>query len=126
MFFFWGGGDFAHFFATFVSPLFTHYDITQHVHMISRSLLSGRMFISRTVSAKTSFTFMRFFALASTKGQPQIWARAMPSTVGTSRWLSRSTLLPTSRMGTRSVPFTRTIWSRIVLMSCNKLKIRRK
>ena len=27
------------------------------------------------------------------------------------------TLLPTKRMGTRSVPFTRTIWSRIVLIS---------
>ena len=91
----------------------------QHVHTISLSLAADDLrFISRTISAKTSLTLVLFLALLSTKEQPQICARAIPSTVGTSRCPSRSTLLPTRRIGTRSVPFTRVIWSRIVLMSC--------
>merc|ERR1719402_1124579 len=109
---------FQHYFPLFKNHGY-HYDITQHVQMISLSLVSGFMFISRTVSANTSFTFILFLADASTKGHPQTWARPMPSTCGTSRCDSRSTLLPTSRMGTRSVPLTLTIWSRIVLMSWN-------
>jgi len=48
------------------------YEIEQQVQMISRSLELFLKFISRTISAKTSFTLIRFLALASTKEQPQI------------------------------------------------------
>ena len=72
------------------------------------------MFISLTVSANTSFTFILFLAEASTKGQPQICARAIPSTVGTSLCDSKSTLFPTSKIGTLSDPFT-------LGLSCAKL-----
>ena len=74
-----------------------------------RFSLAGLQFISRTISAKTSFTFILFLAEASMKGQFHAWAKARPSIVATSRWCSRSTLFPTSSKGTRSVPFTRVI-----------------
>ena len=53
-----------------------HYEITQHSHTISRSLVLCLRFISRTISANTSLTFVRCLALASTKEQPHIWAKA--------------------------------------------------
>merc|ERR1719193_1979559 len=93
------------------------YDIEQQVNDISLSLLSCLIFISLTVSANTSLTFLLFFAEDSTKGQPHICARAIPSTVGTSLCDSRSTLFPTNNTGTLSDPFTLTIWSLMVLMS---------
>ena len=49
-----------------------HYEITQHSHTISRSLVLCLRFISRTISANTSLTFVRCLALASTKEQPHI------------------------------------------------------
>ena len=77
----------------------------------------GRQFISRTISMKTSLTLCVLRAEASRKGQPQNEANDAPSLVPTSLWCPRSHLLPTSNIGTLSVPFTRTIWSFIVLMS---------
>ncbi len=48
------------------------YKIEQQVHTISRSLELFLRFISLTISAKTSFTLVLFFALLSMKEQPQI------------------------------------------------------
>lgn len=76
-------------------------------------------FISRTISANTSLTLVRFLALASTNGQPQNWARVLPSIVGTSRWCSRSILLATSKIGTRSDPLTLVMSSFMGFMSWN-------
>ena len=62
-----------------------YYDITQHWSQAkSLSLELVRKFISRTISAKTSFTFILLFALLSMNEQFQICARA---------WKERETLL---------------------------------
>ena len=53
-----------------------YYEMTQHSHEISRSFVLCLRFISRTISANTSLTFVRCLALASTKEQPHIWAKA--------------------------------------------------
>jgi len=82
-----------------------------------RFFCTGWQFISRTISMNTSSTFCRSFADASRKGQPQSWAKRVPSAVSTSLWLVRSHLLPTSRIGTRSVALTRIICSCIVRIS---------
>ena len=60
----------------FVFVLFVHYEMQQHSHTISLSFVLCLRFISRTISANTSLTFVRCLALASTKAQPQIWAKA--------------------------------------------------
>ena len=75
-----------------------------------RFSLAGLQFISRTISAKTSLTFILIRADASMKGQFHACARASPSIVATSLWCSRSTLFPTNSKGTRSVPLTRVIY----------------
>lgn len=74
-------------------------------------------FISRTISAKTVFTFCAIFAEHSTNGQPQNSAKCRPSSVFTCRCTDKSHLLPTRRIGTRSVPLTLWICSFIDLMS---------
>ena len=53
-----------------------YYEMTQHSHEISRSFVLCLRFISRTISANTSLTFVRCLALASTNEQPHIWAKA--------------------------------------------------
>jgi hypothetical protein len=60
--------------------------------MISRSLELFLKFISRTISAKTSLTLMRFLALASTNEQPQIWAKAWNWRKKITLFIDKSTL----------------------------------
>jgi len=77
------------------------------------------MFISRTIMENTSFTLMRLLADASMNGQPHISASAWPSSVETSLWHSKSSLLATRRIGTGWLPFTLLMTFRIVVMSWN-------
>ena len=90
------------------SEMMTCYNKLQQQY--ERFSLAGLQFISRTISAKTSLTFILIRADASINGQFHACARASPSIVATSRWCSRSTLFPTNSKGTRSVPLTRVIY----------------
>lgn len=103
-------------------------------------LFSIVMFISLTTIEKTSFTLIRLFADASMNGQPHISASACPikwnenlinitmminnsaqlyspSSVETSLWHSKSSLLATRRIGAGWLPFTRLMTFLMVVMS---------
>ena len=92
-------------------PIFCFVFYSKLQQQYERFSLAGLQFISRTISAKTSLTFILLRADASMNGQFQAWASASPSIVATSLWCSKSTLFPTNSNGTRSVPLTRVIWT---------------
>lgn len=70
--------------------------------------------ISATTSWKALMTLSLCFADASVHAHPSLRARALPSSWVTTRWFSRSLLLPTMHIGTLSTPEYERILSRMM------------